>query len=359
MMRRGGAAVLAAMWLAACATTKGIPEGPVFPELRPGRWAVRHSAPVDLWYHGLAIVGFGRDAPLPLYGPDYADMIRAVKEAAGVYPSALDRQAETFRLRFERDRAFQSLHFGALHFRTVGEMDEVVGMVVEGGGKAQQLSDPRLALAAQWFASSFPRRAQRELLGRWVDALREEWNAFYFDYWERLNGELASQVQALDARWNSAYGPRLGALLSYLLLDEGTIFVVPALGPEGRSFPLDRRENWIAVAWDPERDSPDAPLHRAVREICFAFSSDVVTESTTQEEQRTEGARFDAMAAVRAGAIVLERVAPDLVPGYRDTFVRAVGRSGDTEAEFAAAFPLPDRVVDGLERRVDFLLSGL
>jgi hypothetical protein len=67
-------------------------------------WTVRASAAADLWYHGLAVVGFGAGGPFPLYNRDYAERVRAAKQEAGVYPTALDSVAAGLRLEFEEQR---------------------------------------------------------------------------------------------------------------------------------------------------------------------------------------------------------------------------------------------------------------
>ena len=73
----------------------------------PG-WAVRSAAHVDLWYHGLAVVGFEGFSPLPLYSPEYAERIRRAKEAQGVYPTTLDRLRSYFRVAEAAYKSFRT-----------------------------------------------------------------------------------------------------------------------------------------------------------------------------------------------------------------------------------------------------------
>ena len=60
-------------------------------------WAIRQSAAADLWFHGLAVLGFGAGPSVRAYDPDYvADVIRS-KRDKGVFPTELDEKAEELR----------------------------------------------------------------------------------------------------------------------------------------------------------------------------------------------------------------------------------------------------------------------
>jgi len=64
---------------------------------------------------------------------------------------------------------------------------------------------------------------------------------------------------------------------------------------------------------------------------------------------------------VRAGALLLERVAPDLVDGYARYYLRSANASftGDPKAALATTFPLPDRLRDAITRQLDVVLGGI
>jgi hypothetical protein len=88
-----------------------------------------------------------------------------------------------------------------------------------------------------------------------------------------------------------------------------------------------------------------------------------VSDNTTPaEKQAGTAARYESSAAVRAGALLLRRTIPDLVPGYERYYIRAArGRAtaSDSESEFVRTFPLPQVMLDAVAKQVDRLLSTI
>ena len=104
---------------------------------------------------------------------------------------------------------------------------------------------------------------------------------------------------------------------SVLWMAAGLLWVLPALGPEGRLFAgvaADRTDNIVAVAADPA--SGYGPLY----------------------------------AAVRCGAELLDRVAPAEAAPYRAHWLRAAGRASAFDAAFPADAVLAPVVRTALER---------
>ena len=62
-------------------------------EPAPGTWTFLSLANADLWFHGLAVVGFEGFESMPLYSHGHANRIEAAKRTAGVYPTPLDTLA--------------------------------------------------------------------------------------------------------------------------------------------------------------------------------------------------------------------------------------------------------------------------
>ena len=62
------------------------------------------------------------------------------------------------------------------------------------------------------------------------------------------------------------------------------------------------------------------------------------------------GDRYTSAAAVRGGALLLQRVAPELLPGYARYYLTAARRTigSDPVASLAIAFPLPAAIRDAI-----------
>ena len=154
----------------------------------------------------------------------------------------------------------------------------------------------------------------------------------------------APRLDALQAHWDRALAPALAPFLRDQQLDAGLLWVLPALGPEGRLFAGvagDRTDNIVAVAAGPA--DGNGPLYAAVRELCFPLVSRTADASPAFRRAAgnpAEAARRTAIAAVRCGAELLDRVAPAEAGPYRTHWERVATRA----LTFDAAFP-PDAVL--------------
>ncbi len=99
-----------------------------------------------------------------------------------------------------------------------------------------------------------------------------------------------------------------------------------------------------------------------MHEVTSSIVSTAVNDNITPTEQRSGlDARYVTTGTVRAGALLLERAAPELVAGYTRYYLSQAGRSttGDVNARLAATFPLPEAIVQAIERQLDVVLGGI
>jgi hypothetical protein len=90
--------------------------------------------------------------------------------------------------------------------------------------------------------------------------------------------------------------------------------------------------------------------------------STAVNDNTTPTEQRAGvSARYITAGTVRAGAMLLEKVARELVPGYTRYYLTQAGVSstGDVNSRLVSTFPLPDAIRQAIERQLDVVLGGI
>jgi hypothetical protein len=67
-------------------------------------------------------------------------------------------------------------------------------------------------------------------------------------------------------------------------------------------------------------------------------------------------------AAIRAGALVLQRTLPAEVDGYARFYLKVLGLpapAGNAVAALVAATPLPQEVLDTMVKQLDLYLGGL
>lgn len=314
--------------------------------LRPaaGTWRFGVAPQVDLWFHGLAVLGYGMDAALPLYDSAYA---------AAARPGSALAALPTLRDTFERDPAFQILHFLPLYF-TAADPLGMLGAVEDAArtppGTPPAVRDPRLRRGAEVVALALPRGRQREALREFVRALRRDWESGFRARWDSAIAARRDDLEAAQALWDSVFAPRLAPLLFAGKLDYGSVFVSRPLGLEGRLVTGDRRTNVAAVLFT---DGPAAILYATVREMCFEWMRGVVADHVAPAERRGREQALESRAAVRCGARVLERLVPEHAEAYR----RFYAEQG--AAAFEEAYAVPDAVARGLGARLDFLLGGI
>ena len=95
----------------------------------------------------------------------------------------------------------------------------------------------------------------------------------------------------------------------------------------------------------------------------FTSETQIIADNTTPAEQRSGiVATYTANAAVRAGALLLQRAAPELATGYMRYYLRSIGATStmaDPSAAFASSFPIPDAIRDAIGRQLDVVLGGI
>lgn len=310
---------------------------PATAQREPPRWVISRDAFAELWYHGLATVGVDSYGALPLYSAAHVRRVRETKRTRGIV-TRLDSSARMLHAAFANDSAFDALHFAPLYFVGVdpGIVLDALRQALAGNraGSTVPLSiAARAAAVAQAISGAHNRRA----VIAFIDALADEWRAIVRD--ERATWRPAARsVTSLQHDWDSRFAPALSRYLAAGDRSHGTILVVPALGGEGRIVSVRGGQSVVMVSADSVAGIDDAPLLAAVRELAFALLDDVPANRLTADSDRVAAERARELAAVRAGAILLDAVAPALAPSYRRLYaMREIDRK---HRAFEADFPL-------------------
>jgi hypothetical protein len=303
-------------------------------EPAPGVWTFVSSPHADLWFHGLAVVGFEGFAPMPLYNRNYAERVQEAKRERGVYPTPLDAVASRLRAGLEQDSTFELFHFVPLYFglSSPSEMLDALQELARG-------EDPT-DFGSGVVGSVMQSRRQRQLLGEFVEALEQEWQLFFRSYWAEEGRAPTGSLDAAQQLWDRELAPLLDPFLVERGAIGGVAFVSPAVGPEGRVFGgrPDRPDDNVAVLMSLAADSAAALF--LVRELCFPLVSQLTEQLGIGAGDRVFAERMSSRAAVRCGALLLDRHAPRLAPAYRRLFVSmSSGASQQGNDAFARTFP--------------------
>ena len=116
----------------------------------------------------------------------------------------------------------------------------------------------------------------------------------------------------------------------------------------------------VAVAAIGARPGEDARVivGRVIHELAYSIAAEAVRDAVAPARIREIGEDvLVARAAVRAGAMVIERVAPELLAAYTDDYLGAAGAArGRTLVQ---QFPLPDELVEPLTSAVELATAGI
>lgn len=283
------------------------------PDVASGQWRVASPAAAAAWFQVIDSVGVAGTGAMSFTASPTAR------------PTDLGRA-------LSRGGRYDILHFVPLYYPTAS-----TAALADAVSQAA-LTAPSTALRAQFLVGALrqalPMAAERAPLAELAAQVRRT----------TARRVSAQTLDALQAHWNRALAPALAPFLRDQQLDAGQLWVLPALGPEGRLFAGvagDRTDNIVAVAAGPV--DGNGPLYAAVRELCFPLVSR--TADASPEFRRTAGSSAEAarragLAAVRCGAELLDRVAPAEAGPYRTHWERVATRA----LTFDTAFP-PDAVL--------------
>lgn len=320
----------------------------------PDRWRVDVREHVDLWLHGFAMLQ-ADSSLVPYFQLGYVDEVRRARGTR----TRLDEHAAVLA---RRAPALTSAQFLAMYFGSWEDLRRGCQRFLRVNGEVRAAGDRETLRMYATLATYFPTAADRDWLRLFLEALDDERTRFHHAWWQQQAASRAGVRQEVDALWTGRYADAFGRFMRYNHQRTGAILLTLPLGAEGRSIDVGDADNFIAVPWpDAGSDARDA-LYVVAHEAVGTTTNQVVRDHTTPNDQQTgEAGRLSTLAAVRGGAILLERVAPDLADGYRRYYLRTARQvpAGDIEAQFARIFPLPAAMHAALVKQVDLILNGI
>ena len=328
-------------------------------------WPIKTREHVDLWLHGFAMVTEDT-TQVPFFRRGYREQLTVLKNSAQV-STQLDANRQALNARFAVNRNLVGAQFLALYFGNWQEMREVANLFIQAQGNPQRANSQQLASAIATLAGYFPAAADREWLRVFVASLDDESQKFYHDYWVQQQRNRTATLAAVDSLWQRQYRQKLQRFLNGTQQMRGDLLLSLPLDGEGRTISSTGAvggggANVVTVSF-PERPADAAePIYVFAHEVVGALAATAIADNTTPNERRTGVAdRLQSAAAVRAGALLIERAAPELLEGYTRYYLRSAGRpaTAGTPAALAAAFPLPDTIRDAITRQMEVVLGGI
>lgn len=339
------------------------------PGSQPGSGAARTAAPwrvearyqLDAWLHAFAMVQ-NDSTEVPYFRRGYRDRMVALRNRSNTL-TQLDANREQLRARLATNRNLTSAQFLPLYFSSWEELYQAVDLFLQADGDPRRSNDPTGQAVIATFAGVFPTAQDRDWLRLFAISARDEADKFYRGYWTAQQRERRPVIDQVDSLWNSVYLPRMRRYLNNTQLTGGTMVLSLPLDGEGRTIADAKRTNTVAVTFpDTPAEALDA-IYVFAHEVSGSFATRVVTDNITPTQQRSGlGDLYASAATVHGGALLLKRVAPELLDGYVRYYLHAAQQPeprGDMMAALARAFPLPDTIIQALGRQLDSILGGI
>jgi len=323
-------------------------------------WPIKTREHVDLWLHGFAMLQEDTTF-VPFFKRGYTTNMTVLKNRANVV-SQLDANRDRLRARLTANPQLINAQFIPLSFSSWDEIVQAVNFFVRAEGDPRAARSQLEASMIAFLAAYFPSSADREWVRLFVASLGDERTRFYQSYWAQQQREKRNVLDEVDALWQGTYRPKIQRFLNNTQQAAGDVLLSLPLDGEGRSQSSGKQTNVLTVTF-PERpaDAIEA-IYVIAHEAVGSLANTAVIDNITPEQRRTGiGDRYTSSAAVRAGALLLQRTAPEAFDGYMRYYLRSVNRpaGANVATTFAAAFSLPDTIREAINRQLDVVLGGI
>ena len=326
-----------------------------------GQWTVDAREHVDLWLHSFALLQADA-SKVPFFKRGYVDSVSARRRRANV-TSMLDANHDRLAARFVAFPNLVSAQFVPLYFGTWEETRQSAEIFLRTNGEERAAGDLRSQQIVRLFAGYFPTQPDREWLRLFLQCVDDERTKFFSSYWRSQTLARAAGRSAVDSMWRTGYRQRFTRFLNNSGGDRGTILLSLPLNGEGRTLDVGQRTRLVAVNYPETPAEAREALYTFVHEVVSSVTSIAIEDNTSPAEKRSGVSdRYASDALVIGGALLMQRVAPELADGYARYYLKAARvqfTSGDAMAALTAAFPLPEAVRSGIQRQIDVVLGGI
>jgi hypothetical protein len=352
--------VTVAMAVLAVATSMATASAQAGTQQRPG-WRVKTEEHIDLWLHGFALLT-SDTGHVPFFARGYKQEVTALKRQKNIL-TQLDANQKELSARFAANPGLTNGQFLAMYFPSFQEIVNATDLFIRSSGNPRAASDPQMQQEIAILAATFSSPADRNWLRLFVQSLQDENTRFFHAYWTSEQQTRGAAFAQFNQQWTGQYYPKLSRFLNNTQQSAGDLVLSIPLGGEGRTINDGKQSNVIAVEFPKTPEAASEALYTFVHEAVGRLVDEAITDNTTPAEQRS-GATvgYSGNGAVQAGAILLQRVAPDLVPGYMRFYLQTLGKpvpTGDAAAAFSAAFPIPQAILTAVTKQIDVVLGGI
>jgi len=326
------------------------------------RWPIKTAEHIDLWLHAFAVISTDT-ATVPLYRRGYRDSATVIKNRANLL-TALDANRGVLATGLASSSRYLQAQFLALEVGNWDVLRAGAERFLQYDGDPRRAPDRETGARVAQFSAIFTSAPDREWLRVFLAGVSDEQLRYFADEHSRVVRTRAAVITAVDSLWQRTYRAKFERFLSNTGQRAGDIVLSLPIGGEGRAG-VGRDRQTVVVVPFPERvvDAPEV-LFVFAHEITGSLVGTVVADNTTPAEQRAGAAdRYVSSGQVRAGAMLLERIAPELLDPYMAFYLVQSGQRATAapsrSTDFTKRFGLPDTIRSALQRQLDIVLGGI
>ena len=324
------------------------------------QWPVKTREHVDLWLHGFALIQ-DDTALVPLFARGYRDAMTVIKNSRTVN-SALDSTRTALASYVASNPAMLGAQFVPLYFASWDEMVRAFSYFQNAQGDPRRTTNAEVRGVVAFLAQQFPSPDDRDFARRFMLALTSERERFHHAWWVEEQRVRAPALARADSLWQVRWRPALQRYLNHTQQASGDLIPTIALGGEGRAVPAGKNASRYAIAWPRTVDSAEVMLFAFAHEAIGNVAQVAVNDHLTPVQQREgHGARYGSAGLVRGGALLVERIDPEMVQRYARWYLALAGRpaTDNVMTAFAAAFPMPEDMITSMRRQIDIAFGGI
>jgi hypothetical protein len=326
------------------------------------RWPVKTREHVDLWLHGFAMVT-DDSSFVPLFKRGYRAEMTKLRNAANV-TTDLDANRDLLAQRLRENAGLVNAQFLPLYFSGWPEFEFAFDAFIKADGNPRNVSPREVQEQVALIAAVFPAKADRDFARRFFNSLKNERDRFYHEWWVAESKRRRAALAAVDSLWQRSVRPSLESFLNRPQQGNGDLLLVLSLGGEGRTISEGKVKNVFAVTFPPTADRAAEAIYGLVHEAVGPLVGPAVDDNVTPAEKRAGVAdQLSSRALVRGGALLLGKVAPQLVNGYMKFYLHAADRStvadADLIATFEKTFVVPKGLIESIARQIAVSFSGI
>ena len=334
---------------------------PVEPAGPQAQWPVLTREHIDLWLHGYAML-LRDSAQVPVFRRGYREALTARRRQQNVLTS-LDANHLQLAAAMGRNPEILNGQFLPMYFASFEQMQQTITAFIDAEGNPRQAPDPNARTLFAVVASNFPTAQDREWLRLFMHCLEDESAHFFHQYWMDEQAAKRPAVIAADSTWQ-AYRLRFKRFLDNSQQASGDLVLSTVIGGEGRTVNFSTRRNVIVATLPGSPAEAAEPIYVLAHEAIQQIATPAVNDNSSPAEQRNGTASlYLSVAAVRGGAMLLQRVAPELADGYMRYYLRqATGQTpggAELQATFGITFQLPGSMLSAMARQLDVVLGGI